>query len=253
MARTYAAVANGHAVAGDARGSPEGWAAAREWIEASLASLEIWGLALAGACALGLVPLRVGIQGRVGGRRGVALRVEAGPTWPPLRVRWALRRARRTSSDVPNLRKKRPFVPPPTGRPGRVPSDRVRKIPWRSLVRSGPAWLKLAYASIRIRRFRIDVTVGLGDAAATALVCGVAWAFWGTFAPWLGTCADRACVIRPYFGRQPFAQANWDAELRVRLWRVVELGALAVWLMRPRALGRTRRLGREVAAGQAVS
>lgn len=162
---------------------------------------------------LWLVPLRVRVEAQVGG----SARVEAEVRWLVLRRRWRWRSA--------------------TGQAVLQPARHPRR--WAAGLQVGRTVWQYLGPRIAWQRLRLHLTVGTGDAMATALVCGAAWSL-AALASACGQGHRRPrvdVVVVPQFA-QPEILGQAEASVRVRpLYLLV--AAWRAW----RALRRTGRTG----------
>lgn len=115
------------------------------------------------------------------------------------------------------------------------------------LIEATGSWLSVLRAALSVRSVRITARVGAGDAAQTAILCGLTWSFVGALMPVLPQVpASRSHVsVTPDYHRKIF-DGEVELEVGAPAWRLAELAAFGAWLFltarRRRARG-TRRVG----------
>lgn len=225
---------------------PEPGRPASAWGREKVVALhDVWAWGLAGLLALlAMLPLRIAAR-TVVGPTGVRVVGEIFPAWgfPVLRMKLTRRPALRPElspgerglgSAAALWRAHRsaagPHEAPGAGKHARGSAG--QGVPPGMLLPAAGAWLRVARAALVTRSLRFTARIGTGDAATTAILCGMAWSFAGGLVPTAGPlAASRSQVsVTPDYAHRIFG-GEFDLEIATRVWRVVELTAFGGWLL----------------------
>lgn len=114
------------------------------------------------------------------------------------------------------------------GSRGRHPSGTGTRRP--GLAQMRPFLGALRHA-VRVIHLSLDATLGTGDAATTALACGLTWSVVGSILPaFPGLSAPATQIqVRPDY-RRAHLDGRAGVELATSVWRLAELALLAGWM-----------------------